>query len=471
MEFLYNKRLISVVSFSLLFAYLLSFVFEGRVLYGILDSSGFSYEMFIFTAILAHFAGLVSCGFLIHPFFGARNTMLGGIGISLFGTILFFFKLPMPVWGFVLAVCAFACGCSVAAWGYYLKTCTPKNEKIKTCADVLIYSNIIMTLINVATFLSNPFLGLWLSWLVLLFSGIFTWFLPQETRAANEGTVSFAVDPSAAALRAPMMFLIAFMVLLTINSGLMYQVLNPAFEHLTFLTCWYWALPYIAALWIIRNLPSSLNRAYFLYAGMAMVMMSFIAFMLLKRGTVDYLVVNTLMLGACGVFDLFWWSIIGEMLDYSAKPVRTAGICISANVGGVLLGGLLGSLITSARLPDSHTTVIALSVVCVTLAIMPTLNHRLLRLLKTNAYLLAYSGLPATSKARIVSEAVNPLTDRECEVLELILSAKSNRAIAEKLFISESTVKTHVKNIFAKYDVASRAELISTLLKNPPVSD
>ncbi len=470
MDWSHNKRIISVASFSLLFAYLLSFVFEGRVLYEILNARGISSHEFIFVAILSHFIGLVSCGFVIHPFLGAKKTMLAGMAGCFFGTLAFFSNLPMPALECALALCAYSSGCAVAAWGYYLKTCTPRNEKLKTCADVLIYSNIIMTFISFVTILTFPLAGLFLSLLTLLFAAAFTYLLPDEEPAPEKEIRTSGEDEPDRSLRTPMVFLIVFVVLLTINSGLMYQVLNPAFEHLSSIACWYWALPYIVVLWIMRNLPRSINRSYFLYVGMAMVMMSFIAFMLLKRGPVDYLIVDTLMLGACGIFDLFWWSIIGEMLDFSEKPVRTAGICISANVLGVFLGGLLGNLITSVRLPDSHTTVIALSVVCVTLAIMPTLNRRLLHLLKTHSYLLVYSELPATSKAKIVSvaKAVNPLTDRECEVLDLILSAKSNKAIAEKLFISESTVKTHVKNIFAKYDVASRAELISSLLKNQP---
>jgi DNA-binding CsgD family transcriptional regulator len=50
------------------------------------------------------------------------------------------------------------------------------------------------------------------------------------------------------------------------------------------------------------------------------------------------------------------------------------------------------------------------------------------------------------------------LTGREVEVLRLIAAGRSNRAIAEALFISPNTVLHHVSNIFAKTGVANRAE-------------
>lgn len=89
-------------------------------------------------------------------------------------------------------------------------------------------------------------------------------------------------------------------------------------------------------------------------------------------------------------------------------------------------------------------------------------------LLKSHAYLAAYDGMSQQQQAIIIShiKTLSPLTEREKEVLQLILAGKPNRGIAEALFISESTVKTHARNIYSKYDVASRAELISTLLKN-----
>ena len=49
------------------------------------------------------------------------------------------------------------------------------------------------------------------------------------------------------------------------------------------------------------------------------------------------------------------------------------------------------------------------------------------------------------------------LTDRELEVLALVASGRTNRAIAERLFISEKTVARHVSNIFTKLGLSSRA--------------
>ncbi|CAM5275435.1 DNA-binding response regulator [Streptomyces spiroverticillatus] len=52
------------------------------------------------------------------------------------------------------------------------------------------------------------------------------------------------------------------------------------------------------------------------------------------------------------------------------------------------------------------------------------------------------------------------LTPREREVLALIGQGLPNRGIAESLFISEATVKTHINNLFAKADIRDRAEAV-----------
>jgi ATP/maltotriose-dependent transcriptional regulator MalT len=56
-----------------------------------------------------------------------------------------------------------------------------------------------------------------------------------------------------------------------------------------------------------------------------------------------------------------------------------------------------------------------------------------------------------------VSELPNGLTTREVEVLRLVATGLTNRAIADALTISERTVDRHVSNIFTKLDVSTRA--------------
>lgn len=57
--------------------------------------------------------------------------------------------------------------------------------------------------------------------------------------------------------------------------------------------------------------------------------------------------------------------------------------------------------------------------------------------------------------------ALEPLTKREREVLELVAEGMSNRAIAERLGNSEHTVKFHVGSLLGKLNAATRAELVA----------
>jgi DNA-binding NarL/FixJ family response regulator len=52
------------------------------------------------------------------------------------------------------------------------------------------------------------------------------------------------------------------------------------------------------------------------------------------------------------------------------------------------------------------------------------------------------------------------ISKREHEVLELISQGMSNQQIAESLFVSTSTVKTHVSNLFAKLDASRRTQAV-----------
>jgi DNA-binding NarL/FixJ family response regulator len=60
----------------------------------------------------------------------------------------------------------------------------------------------------------------------------------------------------------------------------------------------------------------------------------------------------------------------------------------------------------------------------------------------------------------------SPLSKRETQILEMICNGKSRTQIANELFIDLETVRSHIKNIYIKLDVNSRADAIKTARDN-----
>jgi ATP/maltotriose-dependent transcriptional regulator MalT len=68
---------------------------------------------------------------------------------------------------------------------------------------------------------------------------------------------------------------------------------------------------------------------------------------------------------------------------------------------------------------------------------------------------------PAEQKPDVGGGTLEPLTEREIEVLSLMAAGLSNREIANSLVIAEGTVKVHIKNIFAKLKVNRRTKAVA----------
>jgi DNA-binding NarL/FixJ family response regulator len=81
-----------------------------------------------------------------------------------------------------------------------------------------------------------------------------------------------------------------------------------------------------------------------------------------------------------------------------------------------------------------------------------------------SAFLDKLQDLPATESDR--SQTPFGLTARECDVLRLLAQGKSDREIADALFIGTRTVQTHVANLLAKLEVGNRAEAAAVAVRS-----
>ncbi|QZY52961.1 response regulator [Leucobacter tenebrionis] len=86
--------------------------------------------------------------------------------------------------------------------------------------------------------------------------------------------------------------------------------------------------------------------------------------------------------------------------------------------------------------------------------IAPSVTDRLLRTLRSG---------PAPADAQ--APPVDPLTERELEVLRLMAEGYSNREISDALFLAEGTVKNHVSAILTKLDARDRTRAVLRALR------
>jgi two-component system response regulator DegU len=92
----------------------------------------------------------------------------------------------------------------------------------------------------------------------------------------------------------------------------------------------------------------------------------------------------------------------------------------------------------------------------------PKVTHNLVqeyrRLAKENLVVYGENGME-------VQKPLHILTKRECQILQLLADGKSNRLVAETLYISEKTVKNHVSNILQKMNVNDRTQAVVSAIR------
>lgn len=449
-----NRNIILHITF--FSAWLLSLPFLGQVLYGLYDSYSISMDSLSLITTFSLFLGLLSGGFIVDNIEKSKKISLTINWLVILASIIFFFPYT-KLWDIVIVLLSFIGGIYIANRGFYLKEYASSNDRIKAIALVLILSNILMAGINIISVNLSPVLGLVLSIVFLILSLIF---LMKSKVYLQEDNIKDKVDIMNNLKH--IVFLYLFITILSVNSGLMYGVITPAFRHYRLLTSIFWIIPYIIGIYIVTKSSKEINKAYCLYLAISFMGLSFLFFLALDKSWTSYIIVNTLMMGAFGIFDLFWWSILGELLNYARNPAKILGFGLSANILGILIGDSLGIKILSIS-GGINASIFAIVIVFIILIILPFLNKNLSSILEEQIFLFEIYKIKELNKEQVYKYP--NLTDRQNEIVDLLLRGRTYKMIAEELYLSENTIKTHIKNIYSKYNVQSKSELIKELQK------
>ena len=121
-----EQRTLSTIAFSLFFGWLLSFPFEGRILYALAARENITGTLPVVLAIGAHFLGLVTCGFFVKQE-ALKKTLLYVTGLCIAGSLVYFFPYS-GFWALCLVTISFLAGLFVGRFGFYLKKIPPPQR-------------------------------------------------------------------------------------------------------------------------------------------------------------------------------------------------------------------------------------------------------------------------------------------------------------------------------------------------------
>jgi DNA-binding NarL/FixJ family response regulator len=134
-----------------------------------------------------------------------------------------------------------------------------------------------------------------------------------------------------------------------------------------------------------------------------------------------------------------------------ARVIALTTFADDESVVGALRAGARGYLTKDAGAEDIRAAI--LTVAAGEAALDPTVQHHVVAALA--------AGPAGEGDSAEASELPDGLTPREAEVLELIAEGLSNNEIAQRLFVTPTTVKSHINHLFAKAGLRDRAQAVA----------
>lgn len=438
---------------ALFFSWFLSFPYFGSVISNISESILIEEQQITLTFIAFH-----ASGFLLSAIFLKNNLLWRKLIFSSLALIIplniSLILIPPDLWLPVIALIGFFSSFYILGWSVVFSSISAL-EKIKLYALALIIANLAALAIDIiSAYVSISTV------IILLVAPLLASLILHIQRSSD-----LDPDPLPAKNKPgnfPLYFFILLFLIIFIlhfSFGFMFALIDesfPVMQENRLALEYYRFIPYLLACLVIYKFASSVNLRYMPQLGISLFGLAFIFITIFNNKPFGIYLTSTLIELAVVTISVFVWVMQGELSRVYAAPYRFFGFGLFTTLLAVFFGNIFG-----IRMLQSDWTFLltaafhAVAAILITMVAVPWLLD------KVSAAIITEVKMKYQDVAVLYEEA--GLTEREKEIAELLFQGHVNRVMAERLFISENTLKTHLRNIYDKFNVNSKNALIAHL--------
>ncbi len=446
-----------MLSLSFFFGWLLSFPFNGPALFALAEIEEINPVFLGLVFMLFHALGLLLTGLLRKNYSNSKKTMIGCVGISILLTVSLRFFTAQSLWIIIMAGLGVVSGFYIINWGHLYTNGVSNSIRLKFMAGTMIGAYLVYMTVNLSSEYGNPNILFYEALGSLVFS---LWF----TARCDFSSISEKPQKEYQVPKSLMMLLCVMVLVLFINGGLMYGIIFPTFTGYALFTRLLREPTYILTLAAVLVLAGGTKRTIPIYFGCALLGFAFTAFKLFQTSMTGFILTEVFFQSGMALLDLFLWFILAEIAYVYGRPGLIFGLGLTANVLAVFIGGWTGELLLK-NVSDVYgvTAVYSWGTISTVLFLAPFLTERLERDLAGKIS----RSLSDAEKTEFDLEVIpnnNSLTAKEREIIHLMLDGMTNKEIAAEMGITENTVKTHLKHVYAKTGILNRNQLLAMFL-------
>ncbi len=446
-----------MLSLSFFFGWLLSFPFNGPALFSLAEILDINPIFSGLVFMIFHALGLLLTGLFKKNYSKSKKSMVASVAISIFLSVLLRFFTTQPFWNIIMAVLGVISGFFIINWSHLYINGVSSLIRLKFMAGTMIGAYLVYMTINMSSAFANPNILFWEALGSLVIS---LWFaLHCDFSSIIEKPQKEYKVPK------PLMVLLCILVLvLFINGGLMYGIIFPTFTGYDLFARLLREPTYIITLVVVLVLAGKNKQTLPIYFGCALLGFAFTAFKLFQTSTAGFILTEVLFQSGMALLDLFLWFILAEIAYVYGRPGLIFGLGLTANVLAVFIGGWTGELLLK-NVQDVYgvTAIYAWGTISTVLFLAPFLSERLERDLAGKISRNLSDAAKTEFDLEVIPNNQN-LTAKERELIHLMLDGMTNKEIAVEMGITENTVKTHLKHIYAKTGILNKNQLLTMFL-------